>query len=354
MKEGRKMNGGKRRIGWGILVWMVAMLSTASTPYAQDDVDDRGSFALILENDFIANTDKAYTNGLFFTWSKPWIREEGGTGQEKDVVFRLTDRLSLTPAVNRERRKAFSIGQALYAPDDIKTEVPDPDDFPYAGILTGKINVQYQNDRRADGMGLLLGLIGPSSQGEWVQKRIHDLIGVSDPKGWDYQLKDEPLINLSYIHKWKLYDSLTMLSGKDIGFDMTAYSGADLGNLMTDVNAGAIVRFGNGANRFPSSPFKGSVGFIPDIGYSQKYPFIVNLIAGVEASWVLHSIVLDGNTFKDSASLDREPFVANVFGGFGMGMKGFWASLIMVTETEVHEEQDEPFTYGSFIVGRTF
>lgn len=351
------MSKGKRRIGWGIAAWMVMAMGMTSMAYAQEaarPVDERGSFAMILENDFIVDTDKAYTNGLFFTWSKPWVGEGKEAGDEPDRVFRLTDRLSLTPGTDRERRKAFSFGQALYAPDNIKTAIPDPDDFPYAGIMTAKMNVQYQNETRADGMGILLGLVGPGAQGEWVQKRIHDLIGVADPQGWDHQLRDELLINLSYIHKWKLYDSLTMLSGKETGFDMTVYSGADLGNFMTDVNAGAIVRFGNGANRFPSSPFKASVGFIPDIGYSENYPFIVNLIAGVEASCVLHSIVLDGNTFKDSPSLDRKPFVAHAFGGFGMGIKGFWASLIMVTETEVHEEQDEPFTYGSFIVGRTF
>lgn len=346
-----------KKSGFVVFVIILSVVFTAIPLFSEEaerSSDSRSSFYMILENDFIVNTDKAYTNGLFFVWTNPWTKENSGSDEKKNFLLNMTDRFSLTPSEGRERRTAFSFGQAMYAPDNIKTEIPDPDDFPYAGIITGKMNIQYQNRTRSDAIGILIGLVGPDAHGEWSQKRIHNLINVSDPKGWDHQLRNELLVNVNYIHKWKLYDNLTMLSGKEKGFDVTAYTGADLGNFITDFNVGAVVRVGNGGTLFPLTPFKASAGFIPDIGYSEKYPFFINLLAGIETSWVLRSIVIDGNTFKTSASLDREPFVTNLFGGVSLGFKGFWLSLTMVRETEEHKKQDKPFTYGSFILGRSF
>lgn len=351
------MGGGVsfRIFGWFFLAVMV--LSNPSRLYAVDDdrpSDSRYSFAIIFENDCFVDTDKAYTNGVFAALSMPWVKEGEDENKDGDFVFSLTDRLSRVDGADRERRKSFAFGQAMVTPDNIDHDIPHPDDFPYAGFLTGKMTVQYQDDQTADSMGILAGMVGPSAQGEWAQKKIHRMIGVADPKGWEYQLKDEFLLNLSYMHKWKLYDTLTVSSGKTAGIDLTVYSGADLGNLMTDVSVGGIVRVGNGANKYPSSPYKGGIGFIPDIGYSRNYPFIINLIGGVEGACVLHSMVLDGNTFKDSPSLDRVPFTADVFAGLGIGVRGMWLSLVMVRGTKTHEKQEDPFTYGSMILGGTF
>jgi len=318
---------------------------------------NRYSFAVIFENDYFANTDKGYTNGLFAAVAMPWKNEkEAGHKDEKpdDFIFNLTDRLTLVENNDRERRISFVFGQSLVTPEDIEKVIPPENDCPYAAFLTGKMTAQYQNDETSDSMGLLIGVVGPSAQGERLQKVAHNIVGVTEPRGWQYQLKDEFVLNMSYIHKWKWVDTLTSSSGFYPGWDMTVYTGANAGNVLTDVTVGSIVRIGNGANKFPSSPYKGGIGFIPDIGYSRNYPFFINLIGGVEASYVFHSIVLDGSMFRDSPELDRVPLCANIFGGVGMGVKGLWLSLVMVRGTKNYEEQEEQFKFGSMIFGFTF
>jgi hypothetical protein len=255
---------------------------------------------------------------------------------------------------DRECRKSFAIGQSIVTPDEIEKEIPPDDDLPYAGFLSGKMTVQYQNDYTSDSMGLLAGVVGPSSQAERVQKISHRIIGVTEPRGWHYQLKDEFLLNVSYVHKWKLVDTLTSAAGFSPGWDATVYAGADAGNVLSDVTVGSIVRIGNGAHKYPSSPYRGGIGFIPDIGYSRNFPFVINLVGGVEASYVFNSIILDGNTFSEGPHVDRIPLCANLFGGVGLGLKGLWFSFVMVRGTEIYEEQEEPFKYGSMILGCTF
>lgn len=319
--------------------------------------DNRYSFAIIFENDYFANTDKGYTNGLFAAVAMPWKNEktDGQTDEKPDsLIFNLTDRLTLVKNNDRERRISFVFGQSLVTPEAIENEIPPGNDLPYAAFLTGKLTVQYQNDKTSDSMGLLAGVVGPSAFGERLQKIAHDMIGVTEPRGWKYQLKDEFVLNMSYIHSWKWVDTLTSSSGFCPGWDMTVYTGADAGTILTDAMVGSIVRIGNGANKFPTSPYKGGVGFVPDIGYSRNYPFIINLIGGVEASYVFHSIVLDGSMFRDSPELDRVPLCANIFGGMGVGVKGFWLSLVMVRGTKTYEEQEEQFKFGSMIFGCTF
>lgn len=319
--------------------------------------DNRYSFAIIFENDYFADTDKGYTNGFFAAVAMPWQNEQAenwNAVKRHDFIFKLTDRLTLVDDKNRECRKSFAIGQSIVTPDEIEKDIPPEDDLPYAGFLTGKMTIQYQNDSTSDSMGLLVGVVGPSSQAEKVQKTSHKIIGVTKPKGWHYQLKDEFLLNVSYVHKWKLVDTLTSASGFYPGWDTTVYAGADAGNVLSDVTVGGIVRIGNGANKYPSSPYRGGIGFIPDIGYSRNFPFVINLIGGVEASYVFQSIILDGNTFSEGPDVDRVPLCANLFGGVGLGFKGLWFSFVMVRGTKIFEEQEEPFKYGSVTLGCTF
>jgi hypothetical protein len=40
-------------------------------------------------------------------------------------------------------------------------------------------------------------VVGPALQAEGVQKEFHDFIGADEPLGWDTQLPNEPVINVS-------------------------------------------------------------------------------------------------------------------------------------------------------------
>ena len=72
------------------------------------------------------------------------------------------------------------------------------DDQPYAGVLYVDSMLYARKDRWAHVWQLKLGVVGPASQAEDVQKDFHDLIGGDEPMGWDTQLPDEPVINVGY------------------------------------------------------------------------------------------------------------------------------------------------------------
>jgi hypothetical protein len=86
----------------------------------------------------------------------------------------------------------------MHTPDDIKNPHPPEDDQPYAGVLYVDSLLYARTERWGHAWELKLGVVGPSSQAEDVQKDFHDLIGDDEPQGWDTQHPDEPVINLGY------------------------------------------------------------------------------------------------------------------------------------------------------------
>ena len=154
-------------------------------------------------------------------------------------------------------------------------------------------------------------------------------------KGWHNQLKDEPVLNIFYGRKWKLVQSGI---GSGFGYDLIPHVGGALGNVATLANAGAQVRFGwNLPNDFGTFLIRpGSDSNAPldkqDPRFFPRYHRIgIHLFVAVDGHAVLRNIFLDGNTFRDSHSVDKEPFVAN----FAVGAGAIIASkLPMPTSTE--------------------
>lgn len=302
-------------------------------------------FAFTIENDVINSTDHGYTNGFTLSISSPWTRQ--GQISKMNFIYRLTDRCSLVKRDHRRRRTTFALIHNTYTPSNLKLTTPIDDDHPYSGALLGQILVDYQSKKSSEAMGFILGMIGPSAQAEWIQTAGHQIIGVATPEGWDNQIADEVLINLNYTHKWHVYNTPMTSS---LGFDMTPYAGASAGNLLTDLNTGLIVRIGNHDFDSPSTFYKGRLGSLPDIGY-KPIPFTCFLMAGVEGSYTFYSILLDGNTFKNSNHVTRRPEAAAFFTGVGLGWEKFRVGLFLVMETKRFEEQEQNYNYGSITLG---
>ena len=315
------------------------------TKEASKNQDQYYPVALSIENDVINNTDHGYTNGFTLSISTPWTRQDQIS--KMDFIYRLTDRCSLVKRDHRRRRTSFALIHNTYTPSDLKLTSLIDDDLPYSGALLGQVLVDYQNKSRSEAMGIILGMIGPSAQAEWVQTGGHKMVGADAPEGWDNQIEDEMLVNLNYMHKWHVYNS-PLTSG--LGFDITPYAGASAGNLLTDLKSGLIVRIGNHDPDSPSTFYKGRLGSLPDIGY-KPIPFTCFLMAGLEGSYTLYSILLDGNTVKNSNHVTRRPEVAAFFTGVGLGWEKFRVGLFWIRETKRFEEQEQNYSYGSITLG---
>src|SRR5260221_14027583 len=92
----------------------------------------------------------------------------------------------------------------------------------------------------------------------------------------------------------------------DKAVDLALRTGGALGNVFTYANTGAVVRFGhNLPSDIPVTHI--SLG-PPRDGYRGTPEFGWYVWAGVDGRYVARNIFLDGNTFKDSPSVDRKPF----------------------------------------------
>lgn len=147
--------------------------------------------------------------------------------------------------------------------------------------------------------------MGPASGAEEVQRNLHNLIAAEEPEGWDNQLDNEPVVNLAYERAWVFQQRL---AGLEAEYGPSA--GFALGNLYTFASSGLGLRLGEGLDRSFGIPavapaHSGQSSLQPGHGFSW-YVF-----ANLEGRYMAHNLLLDGNTFEDSHSVDRREWVGD-------------------------------------------
>lgn len=313
-----------------------------------------GVFTLYVENDYFGGTDRHYTNGVKLSWLTDDLSDWGRHGWRQDFLNAL-------PFVNNpdtQKNLGFSIGQNIYTPRETHLVNPDPDDRPYAGWSYVELTFVSKTATRADIISIQAGIVGPSSLAEDTQRIAHDLINDDSPRGWDHQLRDEPGINLIYERRHRL---IARSLGDRLGFDFIPHGGVSIGNVQTHANLGGTVRLGvNLPSDFGVALSRGgSIGAAPAddqdprVAFDRDLSFFV--FAGADGRAVARDIFLDGNTWKDSRSVDKEPLVADLMAGFGL-IAGRWQLTgTFVQRTKEFETQaDTPVRFGSITLSVAF
>ncbi len=269
------------------------------------------------ENDALAafsGSDEHYTNGIRFSWIRnpdrravpAWIAD---AGERWCGVTRLCGPLAGALSVNL----GHSISQTFYTPEDITAAPLIVGDRPYAGYLHFGTQVFLRNDSDVDDwrrnrpiqnyFELQLGFIGPATGAEWLQTEVHKLIDDDLPQGWDNQLHTEPTVQAIYLWRRKLGTS---------NLDFIPHWGAGLGNVMIYANAGATARFGWNLSDFPVLTIAPTATPVDlNVADWELYGFL-----GAAGRGVAHNIFLDGNTFRDSHSVNKESWVYDLKAGF--------------------------------------
>lgn len=323
---------------------VAAALLAWSLPSGAAEEPEAGTLSLVFENDLFYDTDRNYTNGV----RAAWLSAPAGTPAWARDAVRWFPLFPDSGTV----RTSYAVGQNMYTPDDIALRDPPLDDRPYAGWLYGSIGLIAETGRRLDQLELTLGVVGPASLAEQTQKFIHEITDSQEPRGWDTQLENEPGVVLTYQRSWRGFVSESV-SGFGFGFDATPHVGGALGNVFTYANAGLMLRFGQrlpldyGPPRIqPSLP--GSGFFVPQDGFGWY------LFAGVEGRAVARNIFLDGNTFRDSRSVDKEPLVGDLQFGIALTWSNVRLSYTHVLRTREFETQDEADDFGAFSLSVRF
>jgi hypothetical protein len=158
----------------------------------------------------------------------------------------------------------------------------------------------------------------------------HRIFGFQQPKGWKYQLKNEPGVVLYYeksrrsLYEFPLQGVIPI---ENLGVDITPHVGLALGNVMTYGAAGFTARFGDDLPADFGPPkirpnLPGSDYFEPDDSFGWY------LFGGLEGRLVARNIFLDGNTFQSSRSVDKNPVVADFQAGAALT---FWRARLSYT-----------------------
>jgi hypothetical protein len=319
------------------IVALALLLGSASA--RADAEEDPGIVTLQVENDKVANTDRNYTSGLRAAWlsgetrDEHWVRDLA----EYFPLISNTDRI----------RYGLSVGQSIFTPQDTESRELVENDRPYAGWLYGGLSmISYDKEKRnLQTLALDIGVVGPAALGRQTQNRFHEIIDVDKAKGWDNQLENEPGVLLTYQRSRRVV--YLQSDGYDrLGFDIMPHVGGALGNVMTYGAAGASVRLGFdllddfGPPRIrPSLP--GADFFNTKRGWSGY------LFAGSEARLVARNIFLDGNTFRDSHSIDKRTFVYDIQAGIAISHGPLRFSYTHVYRSSEIQNQERGDRFGS-------
>ena len=299
------------------------------------------------ENDAIFNSDNQFTNGIFLQKNGPAVHDWGtanGTpafGKKMAAWFLPDERDELW------FRESWGVGQNLQTPDEIESSQPILNDVPYAGLLAVQNTWIGYDDRDLHGFGWLFGIVGPAALGEPVQSGFHSAIGADDPNGWSNQIDNEPVLNVYWERKHKLARSRFA--------DVAVGGGGNVGNLFTGAKVTLESRFGwhlpTGFVHLPDPMGFGLSYAATEPQQKKKTALYASLV--VRSSFLAYSVLLDGNTFGDSQSIDYNRLAHSVIGGLHYerprwGLHFSWLfSSDSLDEKKVTAEEDTSMDYGT-------
>ena len=335
------------------------MLILPCRSFAGDDIARRMStFTLYMENDLFYKTDRQYTHGTKLSYLSPDLSDYRDNPLVPAWSYPIIERLPFINEPGCQRSVSFSLGQNIYTPEEIERSDLIINDRPYAGITYLAVGFHSKNNRQMDTLEFDMGIVGPHSYAEDVQETIHNWVDSTDPKGWGHQLHDEPIFNAFFERKWRLFQRKY---SRGFGSDCIPHIGCGIGNALTGANAGGEIRFGwnlpNDFGTFIISPGSDSNAPVDntDPRFSRFLHRVgIHLFLAADGTAVAHNILLDGNTFRDSHSVDKKHFVACFVGGIGIIAGRFKITYSHVYQTKEFETQEKEQQYGAISLSCTF
>lgn len=328
------------------LIFLAVLLLSAPS-YAEEDSPSYLSFSH--ENDNLGGgTDRYYTSGARATWFNAGIDVPPG-------IDELAEHIP-TFDLNETTSTFYTIGQNLYTPANIRLAAQPEDDRPWAGFLYGSVGLATVTENtnlpsHVDELEFTLGIIGEEAMGEETQKFVHKYISNSpEPQGWDNQLHFEPVFAMSWqrrIPYAMTFDSKYLNARIEPNFSVS------LGTLRTYAGAGAMLILGSSQNIDtpprvrPAPPGTG-------VFFTEKDELNWQVFAGVDARLVGRDVFLDGNTFRDSHSVDKKPLVGDATAGVSLTYSDYRVSYTLNARSKEFDGQEEESVFGSLTLTKRF
>ena len=357
-----------KRFGTYALLFLTGAFILPAAGLAQDDGDDAATIkpptqlekdikssvrkseeknylSLSIENDVLGGgTDKYYTSGVRFTYFNVNTKVPKMMDEIADTIP--------TFDLNETTSTFFTLGQNLYTPENIEIRANQDDDRPWAGFLYGSVGLATLDDNHIDELELTLGIVGPEALGEQTQKLVHDkLTNSPTPRGWQNQLEFEPGLVLSAQRRWPRWYNAEFA---DLRLSVEPNVNISLGNIYTYAGTGLSFTLGPD-DVLQDKPLRVRPA-IPGTGYFETPDTGLGwfLFGGVDGRAVARDIFLDGNTFEDSHSVDKKPFVADATAGLAFTFDQHRLSYAINARSKEFDGQDKAAVFGSDTLSTRF
>ncbi len=265
--------------------------------------------SVVFENDIFSNTDRYFTNGSQIHLYSP--------------VFATIASAQIFLPYNKYAVHTYGLGvvQNIYTPSTTKLGGIQYGDRPYSGVLYASFSRNSTDLKRRQSLisEVNAGVIGPASEGEFVQSLVHNVVPTNDePLGWEYQIQNDIVLNYDL---W--FEKQWFLQGK---FSANTILGAQAGTLYDKAWFGASAYYSYIQNGFQSSN-----DLLSRI--QKNAAFNWRLFVDLRSSLNIYDATLQGGMFNKSSvytisatETEKVVFKGQFGGGFTYKWLGFRAT----------------------------
>ena len=190
------------------------------------------------------------------------------------------------------------------------------------------------------------------SHAEDVQRGFHKVIGANKPHGWDTQLPNEAVVNLTYTVAHLVAAGSV---GDSAQWRLVPIGTLGLGNYFTGAGAGVYGEVGwNLVDALGVSALRSGFNVASTVGVKPLAEWSFSFFGGIGAYGVAHYLPLDGTLFRDSRSVDSNPLIGMVSAGFCLRRGTFSLSYSNTFFSETFETERHKTDFGTLGMSWTF
>ena len=184
------------RAGLGIVsvvFWISSSAQLTDNASTFRNINRKSYFRFHYDNDYFTKTDEYYSQGLTLEYVHPAFK-----------YFPLS-RL-LLKARNSDPRYGISLNHIAYTPTSIRSDTILGSDRPFAACISFKTFLASSDSvgEQRISSAVSIGVIGPAAFGREIQTGIHRWLKNVLPKGWQYQVHNDVLVNYQVNYEKKL------------------------------------------------------------------------------------------------------------------------------------------------------
>jgi len=311
------------------LLILSALLFSSIQVFAQSHSNEIG---VETDNDsyLLRGSDRYYTDGIFIYFRHALAVDSSSKLQNKVL--------------------GFEAGQKIFNPQTGNINVTgyydDPSyiDRPFAAYLYvgSTLNFLYSDESNLK-LSAQFGIIGPSAYGKQVQTWVHKTFGFYTPAGWEYQIDNNAVLNLSAEYN--------RLLARTTGFDVSLSSYGNLGNGFSGAGLGPLFRFGNFNQLFNSVSTQSTV--IRKNKKASLHQHELFFYYKPQINYVAYDATIQGGLFTKhnpnsmEVTSDKEPFILSNQLGVAFSTSRFVFDIAAIFHSKDDKEMARVHQWGA-------